>query len=388
MRYIVFGNDGRNTLGQIRSLGVVGIRPIIILVGKCSGVCEASRYCGVVHHVDCEIEGIELLLNQYVDVTDKAIIYTDSDGVVGALNADYDRLSPYFFFSSAGEQGKLNRWLEKFEQLTLAEKVGFKIPQTFYWHSGDNLPSVHYPVFTKASSSLKDGWKQSSHICNNIDELRHILENCNINGDEKLLVQQLVNKKDELYFEGFSICGGSQIYIPLYGGYYRLQPTSYGTYEWLASYEHGDEFLGKLKALFQEVHYDGIFEVEFLLDDDNNLYFTEINFRETAFNHVHTLMGVNLTWMYAQSLEKGYLYTNEARVVKEPFVFMNEFTDFLLYVPKGKISLARWLKDVRHCDAYIFYNKYDKRPFYIELKNTIKYVFKSLFGKILKKSSV
>lgn len=85
MKYIVFGYDGRNTLGQIRSLGVKGIAPTIILVGTFDGVCEASRYCGRVHRVTDEQEGVNLLLSQYADNNEKAVIYTDSDGVVGAL---------------------------------------------------------------------------------------------------------------------------------------------------------------------------------------------------------------------------------------------------------------------------------------------------------------
>ena len=384
MRYIIFGYDGRNTLGQIRSLGVKGINPIVVLVGKYGCVCEKSRYCGDIHRVSDEQEGIELLLSQYANEKEKAIIYTDSDGVVGSLNADYDRLSPFFFFFSAGKEGRLNRWLDKYEQLKLAESVGFNVPQTSYWHIGDPIPSIPYPVFTKATSSLKNGWKQSAHICKNESELRELLVAFKAAGGEELLIQQLVSKKDELYFEGFSILGGKEVYIPLYGGYYRLQPTSYGTYEWLASYNQGEEFLDKLKMLFHKVLYDGIFEVEFLLDEKDNLYFMEINFRETAFNHVHTLMGLNLTWIYAQSVVKGSVVKEEAKLIKEPFVFMNEFTDFILYVLHGKMSIKDWIKDVRHCDAFIFYDKHDCGPFRYELYKFVKKLLIGLVKKIVR----
>ena len=384
MRYIVFGYDGRNTLGQIRSLGVEGIKPIVILIGNHDGLCEASRYCGTVHYVNDVREGIGLLLSQYAISTDNAVIFTDSDGVVGALNENYNQLSPYFYFSNAGGEGRLNQWLNKYEQLLLAERVGFQIPQTVYWHSGEDLPNIHYPVFTKASSSLKNGWKNAASICNNEEELRNVLNMSSKNAmGGQLLVQQLVTKKDELYFEGFSICGGTQIYIPLYGGYYRLQPKSYGTYEWLASYQHGEDFLQKLKALFSEVHYEGIFEVEFLLDQNDKLYFTEINFRETAFNHVHTLMGLNLTWMYAQSVAQGRLIIEEAKLIKEPFVFINEFADFRLYVTTGKISLKRWIGEIRNCDAYIFYDKFDRKPFHHELRKFVKQLIKSAIIRII-----
>lgn len=382
MKYIIFGYDGRNTLGQIRSLGVKGVSPVVILVGKRDGVCEASCYCGVIHRVQNEQEGVELLLSNYADATEKSVIYTDSDGVVGTMNANYDRLSQYFFFSNAGEQGRLNQWLDKYEQLLLAKKVGFEIPETVIWHYGDPTPQVSYPVFTKATSSLKNGWKKAAHICNDKNGLCELLKSYESDKEGELLVQQMVTKKDEIYFEGFSICRGTQVFIPLYGGYYRLQPTSYGTYEWLASYNYGEEFLQKLKELFKEIHYEGIFEVEFILGDNDTLYFMEINFRETAFNHMHTLMGANLTWMYAQSVNKGHIINNKIELVKEPFVFMNEFTDFLFYVPQRKLGLKQWINDVRHCDGFIYYDKIDRKPFYHELCKQIRIITTALLKKV------
>lgn len=384
MRYIIFGYDGRNTLGQIRSLGVKGVRPTIILVGPRKGICEASRYCGQICFVSSEGEGIELLLSEFADSKDKAVVYTDSDGVVGAMNACYDSLSPYFCFSNAGEKNKLNSYLEKYCQIQLAKNVGFTVADTKVWKKGEPTPELTYPVFTKAVSSLKNGWKKGSHICKNENELQNVLDATNQDEIESLILQQFIEKKDEIHFEGFSINKGSDVYIPLYGGYYRLEETSYGTYEWLASCTQSDLFLKQIKQLFQEIGYEGIFEVEFILDKQEKLYFTEINFRETAFNHIHTLMGVNITWMYAQSLAKGRLCTEEAKVIKEPFVFMNEFADFSHNVLSRKISIIQWVVDVRNCDAFIFYDRQDYKPFRNEFKKFSKWLIKVIFKKIFK----
>ena len=62
---------------------------------------------------------------------------------------------------------------------------------------------------------------------------------------------------------------------------------------------------------------------------------------------------------------------------------MNEFTDFILYVLHGKLSLKEWINDVRKCDAFIFYDKHDSKPFRYELRKFVKDLFTILAKKVV-----
>lgn len=75
--------------------------------------------------------------------------------------------------------------------------------------------------------------------------------------------------------------------------YYRLRPDSYGGYEFLFPFK--DEILAeKISKLLKVTHFSGIFDIEFLIGEDDELYFMEINFRNSGCSYACTDGGFNL----------------------------------------------------------------------------------------------
>ena len=226
---------------------------------------------------------------------------------------------------------------------------------------------VKYPILTKAADSFIPNWKLSVHICNNEKELRSVVKQTQA---KSLLIQEYIKKKDEYILQGISINGGEDLYIPIEGGYYRLPEGAYGTYLWFRSHKLGD-IDEKLKRMFKTIGYNGVFEIEFLVGEDNQLYFLEINFRHTLWNHTFTQMGVNLCKIWSDSIRNGKLITDTAYIKKEPFKLITEFSDFNQSVRTRKISFFQWLKDVICADSHVNYDPKDPLPYIALIKQML-----------------
>ena len=184
-------------------------------------------------------------------------------------------------------------------------------------------------------------------------------------------MQEYVEKVDELNTEGFCINNGRDVYMPLQNRFFRTTETSYGNYLYIEKFNHS-ELLDKIYRLFELTHYNGIFEMEFMIGKDGELYFLEINFRNSAWLYAYTRCGVNFPLMWAKSIVAGKIVTEDAHIAKLPYTLMDELTDFKWSVIGRKVSLFSWLKELKNVDCLFYYNKHDKRPFYMYLFNRLK----------------
>lgn len=54
----------------------------------------------------------------------------------------------------------------------------------------------------------------------------------------------------------------------------------------------------KLQAMFEEIGFEGVFEVEFLIGKDGTFYFMETNFRASAWNPTCKFAGMPLPYLW------------------------------------------------------------------------------------------
>ena len=123
-----------------------------------------------------------------------------------------------------------------------------------------------------------------------------------------------------------------------------------------------NEMEEKLHKMFKEIGFEGIFEVEFLIDQDGTYYFLETNFRASAWNHTGSIAGMPLSYLWAKSTLDGHIDSNAKKDFK-PFTDMSEVIDFGKRVDGGKISLAQWLLEFKQAKGTYFYDENDPEPF-------------------------
>lgn len=288
MKNIVFGRNFGNTLGQVRNFGAAGLSSIVVWYGDNHHTPKDSKYISEFYEVDSYESGIDFIINHFAVIGEKQLLSADCDGVVGALNERYDDLKDYFYFFNAGEKGRLNYYMEKGVLCSLAEKYNLKIPRTELVKVGELPQRLSYPIFTKAADSFNIAWKKSVSICTNEEELKEYYKH---QKDDTVILQEYVVKKDEFVLQGVSVNKGKDVYIPIQGGYYRLPADAYGTYLHFEKNEADPKIIESLKKMIEEIGFEGVFEIEFLIDENDVMYFLEINFRHTLWTHAFTDMG-------------------------------------------------------------------------------------------------
>lgn len=364
-KHILLVEDHTNPLGIVRSLGEEGIHPIVLLCSKNPQLVNKSKYVGELHIFNTINEGYNYLISHYGKEKLKPFIYNGSDDITLLLDSHYEDLKDKFYFTNG--QGGIEKYLQKYDITQAAVECGLQIPKEELLEVGQMPKTLKYPVFTKAATSAKGGgWKDQTHICNNEDELRKAYTQIHA---DNILVQEFIKKKNELCIDGISINGGEEVFMPYACSYYRFRPDSYGNYMYFFPFTD-EKLIENIKRLIKQVHFTGIFCIEFLIDNNDELYFLEVNFRNSGWSYAFTKGGFNLPFRWAVSMLDNTLFMDSFKPL-EKFDAMQEIGDYYEFVKSKKIPLIKWLKEVKA--SYLFlYNSKDPAPFWNFLLQKIK----------------
>lgn len=371
-KHIVLCGDNFNALSLIRSLGEVGIFPIVIVAQEGHvPLIEKSKFISVIHQTDSIEESFEVLLT-YGDDNLKPFIYTSDDNHQSFLDKNYDVLKDRFFFFNCGESDRVTHLMNKAVLCDLAEECGFHVPARELVDRGTLPHKISYPVYTKTLTPYQYGWKLDAGIYYTPEELAEAYGHM---VSEQFLLQEYIKKKDELEIHGFSINGGESVFFSFCSLYFRMSDTAFGFYKYYQLFQD-DDLKEKILRIIRKARYTGIFEVEFLVDENDEKWFLEVNFRLPLSNYACTYGGDNLPFLWAKSMVSGQIEGAEAVRKHERFTFMNEVSDFMYSVIGKEMSFWKWLKDYRRTDCLVLYHRNDTRPFYSYLKNRVFSVIK------------
>lgn len=365
--YIEFGEEHYNPLGLIRSLGESGINPVAIIKKSKKPIASKSKYISKLHIVNSNEEGYELLIKEYGNRKVKPFLYTSDDQITSFLDNHYDELNKHFIFFNAGETGRISKYMNKDNINKLAIKHGLKIAKSWVVKPGEIPKDIEYPVVTKAIISTLESWKKDSFICKNEEELKNAYKTIR---SKEILIQKFIKKKNELCLDGFSVKKGEKVLYAIASNYNDMLDNAYSNYMTVKN-TYDKEIEKKLSAMFKEIGFEGIFSVEFLIDQDDELYFLEINFRNSTWSYASTKAGMNLPILWSKAMLDDSIVEN-SYVKFDEFTAMAEFIDFKDRVKTHRISLLKWIKQLRNCKCLYFLNKDDMGPIYAKFLNKIK----------------
>ena len=355
---IVFALEHYNPLGLIRSLGENGINPIYISVRRRGPVACLSKYISTCHHVDSVEEGYELLISIYGNEEYRPYVLFSDDKTVGYFDLHYEEIKDKFIFYNAGKTGRINEFMNKEKILRLAEKHGFRVLETHVVNVGEIPENLVYPVITKDISPNSGNWKSDVYICENEEELREAFSKIS---SPVVQIQRFVDKKNEYAIEGFTVDHGRQMFIGTTLLWKYLIKGYYSPYHDVTMMKDMN-MRKKLLDMFKEIGFEGLFEVEFLIDKDGTYYFLETNFRASAWNYSSTVVGMPLSFLWVKSMEAEKIEQTDEKEF-ENFTDMSEVIDYGKRVEGGMVSFAEWLKDFKEAKGTYYYNKNDMAPF-------------------------
>ena len=358
--FILLCEEHYNPLGLVRSLGENNIFPVVIVVKNKRKLVSKSRYIKRLVFVNSLEDGLQHILDNY-GKTDKDVLYVCDDKTLSLIDEIYDDIKKRFITFNAGSSNVINYYLQKKNIQKLANECGFKIPSTRIINRKEQIPDdITYPIITKAISSISGGWKKDVFICHNKQELLNAIPKIK---SENIALQEYLIKDNELCLDGFSYNRGKDVFVSIASTYDYLIDNSYSPLMTIKNFEDVDKTWNiskKLNNIFSVVGFEGIFSVEFLIVG-NELYFLEINFRNSTWSYASTKCGMNLPIMWYEAMT-GKATSFQPQSIKNGYKAMVEPTDFAYRVMGGRISLFKWLKERKECDCLYYKNKKDKKP--------------------------
>lgn len=359
-KFIVLGAEHYNSLGIVRSLGEESIKPIVVMLNSKLKVTSSSRYCDEIYYVNSMEEGYDLIIKKFTggDIKEKPFVLASDDTTTSFFDQRYEDAKDKFIFYNAGEQGRITEIMEKQRLCKLAKKHGLSIPQTFKVKTGEIPEGLEYPVLTKADDSFIGNWKAATHICQNEDDLRKAFGKIK---QEQVLIQKYIKKKNELCLDGYSWNAGKNVFIAIASDYKYVLPDRYSYYMNVFNFRN-DKLQKALEEIFAEIGFEGIFSIEFLVDQNGNMYFLEINFRNSTWSYAATKAGMNLVTGWCSAMLEGDKYKPVYKKVPTDFTAMVEISDFKTRVVGRKCGIGEWIKDLKECNCTFYYDSNDKKP--------------------------
>lgn len=378
-KYIIFGADGINPLGIVRSLGQEGIKTDIIR-DKVSGhfaSVNTSKYAGKVFFADSNEDAYKILTENYGNEELKPVLFFTYEGNSNFCDELYDELKDKYIFYNAGKKGALTRLNNKEIQCQLAKECGIRVPRYEIVHKGELPKHVPYPIITKTLTSTESGWKRDMIICQNEQELLQAYTE--ILADD-IMIEEYISAPNEFDLKGFSINGGEQIYFTYQKTWHYKDLSKRG----LMYFEpcNNEDIKAKLTAFIRKANYSGIFDAEFMQKENGDLVFLEINWRTGMFNYNHTAAGVNLPYLWAKSTIDGKIDYGSIKPILQSYVAFDEmsFADVL----RHPSTLFQWLKAIKQADMLYYYHPDDKKPCRVAWKHFFERKVLRLITKIRK----
>lgn len=370
---VVFALEHYNPLNMIRALGENGINPVYISVKRHYEVATLSKYISKLYRVDSVEDGYALLMREYGDVAAKTgkkpyILFSD-DKSVGYFDLHYEEWKDKFVSYNAGKSGRINEFMDKYKIQQLAKKHGFNVLDSYVVGKSDPLPdNLWYPIITKDISPNSGSWKADVFVCQNENELKDAIRKIE---SPLIMIQHFVDKQNELALEGYTINRGKAMQIITQLTWKYLIQGYYSPYHDVSMFTD-KEMERKLQGMFEEIGFEGIFEVEFLIDKDGTCYFMETNFRASAWNPTCKVAGMPLDYLWIKGMENGFIDPGDRKEFK-PFTSMSEVIDYGKRVDSGKISLAEWLRDFKDAKCVYIYDEKDRAPWEAVIENWEKF---------------
>lgn len=359
---IVFALEHYNPLNMIRAFGEQGINPVYISVKRRYEVATKSKYISKLHRVDSVEDGFLLLINQYGRLSEetgkKTYILFSDDKSVGYFDLHFEEWKDKFITYNAGRNGRINEFMDKYEIQQCAKRHGFNVLDSYVIKKGDPVPDgLWYPIITKDISPNLGSWKSDVFICQNKQELVEALEKITC---PLIMLQHFVDKQNEMALEGYTINNGKEMQIITQMKWKYLIQGYYSPFHDVCMFTDKDMEI-RLQAMFEEIGFEGVFEVEFLIDKDGTYYFMETNFRASAWNPTCKFAGMPLPYLWVKGMMNGYIDPNDRKEF-EPFTSMSEIIDYSKRVEGGLCSIAEWLRDFKDAKCVYIYDKEDRGP--------------------------
>lgn len=370
---IVIGGEHYNSLGVIRSLGESGINPIFILISNEKYNSTAhSKYIKRLIRIksdDCN-DVLDILDKEFNNLKEKPILIPTGDPIAKALDRNYKKLSKKYILPNINnEQGKIELYMDKKYQEKLCNKFGIKCAKSWVVElSKINNYVNKFPNKVILKPYLSADGKKSDIIIlegneNIIDGLKIFKEK----GYKKVMVQEFIEYESEYCLMGMVF--NDKLIIPGINNKIYTYPNNRGSSSFSEMMPIKDFPLdiSSIKEMVCSLNYTGLFEIEIFKVNDE-IYFNEMNLRNSANQYAYVGNEIPYIYLYINLILGNDLSEIKKEIDKHYYFCIEPL--YLKNVFEGVVPFSVFLKNIFKSTKLI-YNKKDKRPFFIRMKNSL-----------------
>ena len=382
MNAIIFGNDGVNSLGLIRSLGKKGHNVFLLVHENIVNYTSKSKYVKGIRIVRSGDDWLKSIQDLCTEIEGPIFLFATGDKEAKFINLHHSELQDYCYAEGGYNPQTKNKYFDKDYIYSLAQKEGLTLIKTYIIEdSSIPLPDMEYPVIVKAHDSTLGG-KSVMRVCADKEILQNHLDSIS-KSYFPLQIQPFLKKNYEIMIQGCSAKQGDNVIAPVCFIKTRFSGCGkgYGAYGYSAYIDDDKrltELRRKIASILNKIQYQGLFSAEFLYAR-GEAYFLEINFRNDGTAIVSTYSGVNLP----DILCKSVCITNNNLLSDSTFHKVFYMCDGDIWnVVHGEISIYRWLKDAfrKDCHWYMI-DKNDMMPVFYYIYYRIRRKIKNLLLK-------
>lgn len=386
-KVVVIGRNYTSRLGMIRAVGMAGHDVIVIKTNGLPGSKDIDAYSKYVKEYyyakEPNREELVSVILSLKSERNKTILIPVDDYAASTIDDNIELLKANFLFPNINmEQGAINRLMDKNLQKELARQAGLSVAKGWVVDIKDHTYSlssdIEYPVFPKPQISYK-GNKRCMRKCNDEIELRKVLDEIASQRDCPILLEQYVKIDKEYALLGVS--NGVDVIIPAMiqmlesGSGAHRGVTLQGRIFPISTHER---FLNQLKQYVQGLHFCGLFDID-IYESEGILYFNELNLRFGASGYAITASGINLPYLFLESI-KGVMGNLTNMQVKES-IFVNEKVAYDDYY-NGYISKFDYIDYVSQANIRFIKSDIDNNPYKEFLSRNFSY--KRRFKRLIK----
>lgn len=275
--------------GHIQGLGILRILgreeiPGIIIDSEKKNLARYSKYCNAFFQVT-ENNLLDFLRRKSsVKRFAGWVLFPTNDFHVRLLSVNKRELEEHYIVST-DNWDVVRRFYNKKETYKLAQQLKIPIPFSFYpknINQLDNSP-VSFPCIIKPAIMhvFYKKFKKKVFVCHNLTELKVNYRNARevIPADE-IIIQEIIKGPSKNQFSVCFLFLNGKSYVSLTANRMRQHPLDFGNATTYAETVDLPQLKKYGEKILSKVNYNGICEVEFKLDENDNQYkFLEVNSR-------------------------------------------------------------------------------------------------------------
>ena len=382
-KVIIVGINHFNTLGLIRSFGVNGIKPHVILVNPdgVSNFCGKSKFVGGFDVVHSDEEAFALLVEKFNDEKLKPVLVPSSDGAIYMIDTNHDTLSNKFILPHINnKQGEIAKLMNKDNQALWAQQLGIPTAKTFLINFDDEeWMKVDYPMPYIVKPVLShEGSKGDIRRCDSRKELFDYINELKKKGYFRILLQEFLFKDYEMELFGTMMEHRKEIpyILTKHVREWKRVGGSVCCHEFILDEELHNQARSILNKI-QDYGYVGNFDIE-IINVKGKIYLNEINFRNSG--DIYACFHNKIFYSFYSYLDMiGERDFTMKMDYNNKYYAMCEDRDFN-WVRYGFMSFGEWFKYLRKTKDFAYFSWKDIKGTHAYYKNysIIRFLFKKL----------